>query len=534
MTADTQARTDRWLLVLVGALFAANLLRHATFVPVWDSAQYVDCLLDAVNSGSPRALNCFKHPTAAYMAVLALPQFVFKGSVVALHVTNVLLGLVALAAFHSIARRLAPARFDALLATACFAFLPMFGAQLLDPTPDFGVLVFLLLFVALLAADRIVPATLVGVALVLSKESGMLLYGVTIVSFAIAWAPGNPGLATLRARLPRLALLVLPVLAAAAFVFGGPKEPGAGGGLWNGLTPAQALAMMLRLDFDKHSGSQAAALFVMSFSWLPTSFVALWLATSPTRRPLRLDDDRRLLLALGLILGLGLFVLTRFPTFSHPRYILGLFPFLLLLFARALSSLVRHERLRRLVAACVLVLFALSNARTLDPVSRELWGTWTFGERELLRVTGITGECCGHGLDGLVYNQQFTALGALFDATLERLAPAPDDLFLVPRDTNWQILNHVDRASHHRTLRAEGSFHPRVHSVELGPPPPARRYLFLAIPTADPLPALGLASRALQLESNAFVEYDGYRLDFGVFVPRPPPAPRPGDSAPRP
>ncbi len=530
MTADAP-RLERLLVAGTCLVFAAWMLAHATFVPLWDSGQYVDCLMDAVQAGSWGGLNCFKHPTVAYMAVLALPQRAFPGSLLALHAANTLLGVAALLLFHSVSRRVSRGPVDGALVTASFAALPILGANLLDATPDFGVMVFLLAFVAALAAGRAVAATAAGLMLVMSKESGMMLYGVTVLAFLAAYAPGLVMRRNVLALALRWSPLVLPVLAAAAFLFGGPKDPKGGGGLWNGLGPVQAIGMMMRVDLDRHLGSQAAALFVLSFAWVPSALVALWGAVGLTRlggsRP---SPGRRLSIALALLLFGGFVVLTRFPTFSHPRYLLGLYPVLVLVFGRALAALVLDDRVRRATVAGVIALFLASQVRTVDPVSKALWGTWRFGEHELLRMTGISGECCGYGLDGLVYNLEFVRLHELVDDLLADLRPdLARDLLLVPRDANWFVVNRLDPATLRRTVDPRRSVRPKVRSVEQGPPPPGHaRYLFLALPTADPAPAARLLGGAFRLGETRSAERAGYRVDAAIFLPAR------GDSAPVP
>lgn len=531
MIADAP-RTERWLLVTTCLLFAAWMMSHAAFVPMWDSGQYVDCLMEAVQAGSWRGLNCFKHPTLAYMSVLALPQLVSPGSVVVLHATNTLLGIAALLLFHSLSRRVSRTPVDAALVTAAVAALPMFGANLLDATPDFGVMIFLLAFVAALAADRVFAAMFAGLLLVMSKESGMMLYGVAVLSFLAAYAPGHVTRRNAFVYALRWSPLVAPVLAAAAFLFGGTKAPGGGGGLWNGLGPMQAVGMMMRLELDRPLGSQAAALFVMSFGWLVSAFVVLWLpvAAATWRRSETELPGRRLAIALACLLFGGFFILTRFPTFSHPRYLLGLYPVLLLVFGRAVAVVVLDQRMRRALAVIVVGLLAASQVRTIDPVSKSLWGTWRFGEHELLRVTGLSRECCGYGLDGLVYNLEFVRLHELVDDLLADLRPDPvRDLVLMPRDANWFVVNRLDPETLRRTVHPRRSVRPKVRSVELGPPPPGfARYVFLALPTVDPMPAARLMAGAFRVGETRSAERDGYRIEAAVFL-----APQ-GDTAPAP
>jgi hypothetical protein len=116
---------------------------------------------------------------------------------------------------------------------------------------------------------------------------------------------------------------------------------------------------------------------------------------------------------------------------------------------------------RRTLLGTLTVLALVSTVRTIDPVSRWLWGTFRFGDRSMLLMTSVTRECCGAGQDQLAYSLEFTALsGLLGDVTS---AEVRDSIaIVVPPRVTWQLAGALDSASHRPTIALERAFIPLV------------------------------------------------------------------------
>src|SRR5205823_8781470 len=114
---------------------------------------------------------------------------------------------------------------------------------------------------------------------------------------------------------------------------------------------------------------------------------------------------RGLFIALSLVLLV--YVVTRFRFTNGARYVLLVSPFLILAFYHALLSLTRRSLTRVLyLATCALLVF-VSNFRTIDIVSRTIFGTFPFGSHQMLNTTSLAG---GLRLDSIVYNLEFLEL----------------------------------------------------------------------------------------------------------------------------
>jgi hypothetical protein len=213
--------------------------------------------------------------------------------------------------------------------------------------------------------------------------------------------------------------------------------------------------------------------FVVGFLWIPSALIAadagigaVRAAARRTPRPVPGANGALVAFVLAITAALT-WVLTRYVTFSNARYYLPVYPLLLIAAFCALVRLRVPRRAREGVFATVTVLLAISATRTIDPVSRRLWGTFRFGDRDLLHVTAITGECCGYGRDQLTYNLEFTALADVQDAVYIRLRPTDSTVFVVHDKANFYTVGQLDAHSRRRTLRRAGVVRPAVTPASL-------------------------------------------------------------------
>ena len=470
----TPARLEQLGLLAALALYAATVLAYLDFVPIWDGLAYSrDCLVKAVTGPfSLMSFNCFAHPTMAYVLLLALPQYLDPGNVALLHLTNMLLGMVSIVALHFVLRRLLPAKQlwpERVLVTAIYAGLPLFLANTLNMTPDFGVLVFFLLTLALLLHRRLALAAAAGVLLVFSKEVGVLLYGVMLASFCYFYVARAQlaGREKLRALLGRWPLGIAPVLFVSFYVY---KATVAGPLLWTAsetAKPANLLRAFTSFSLlDLSFLGNVRGIFLLNFNWiltLPVAALVIWRVVqfgcglrrgAPSHAPAR---------ELGYVLTLFFVVfllLTRFPTYINLRYMLPVYPLLLLFFIHALCVFLRNHKLRVALLAVTLVLIFASNFWTFDPLSKKAYGTFRFGSREMINMTRTTGECCGYGRDQLVYNLQYTRLDSVMTKIFQHLKPRASEVYLAHsgfRDietpqADFYLVGTIHNKSYTRTL----------------------------------------------------------------------------------
>ncbi len=118
------------------------------------------------------------------------------------------------------------------------------------------------------------------------------------------------------------------------------------------------------------------------------------------------------------------FALTRFASYANSRYLLPVIALSLVPLFAALQAL----RLGAPVATRHTD-GAVPPARRIEPendrshLASRTYGTFAFGDHEMLRMTSITHECCGSGRDQLVYSPEFTNLERLMSDALESIVP---------------------------------------------------------------------------------------------------------------
>lgn len=495
----TQEARDPWWRrhgpVLVGAAaMLALLLPRGEYVPIWDGRIYADCVIDAALEPpwELSRLACAGHPTLGWALPHALAQRLSPGSTWLLLVVNLGFALVGLQAFHRWMRRVFPApshRAGVGLMTVALAVHPTVLASTLQPNPDLGVYAFSLAAFAALAERRLAAATLWGTALALSKETGAMLWGIALAveALTITRGPGSVSerLQALRARLT----MVTPLLALGAWM--AHRALIARPVLWTPVAdaPSHILHDFLSLSLDDRVFHASLALTaVMSFAWLAALPVVVDLARRAwawvfreALPPVDGADPRALGDALAMA-ALAALALTRYRTFANPRYFLPLHPLLLLASYAALCRPRVSLGLRRAVPAALAALFAASCVRTIDPLSRAVFGTFSVGQREMLFVTRIPRECCGYGRDQLVYDLEFTRFDELLQRALVDLRPDARRRVAWSHDADWFIGGAIDRRTGRRTLRREGVDELKplyVEALLAQPPPPGTEEVIL-------------------------------------------------------
>jgi len=408
----------------------------------------------------------------AYVLLTALPQYLDPGNVALLHVTNMLLGLGSIVAFFFLLRKLFPGQdrwHERLLVTALYAGYPLVLANTLNMNPDFGVLVFFVICLCLLVHERVALAALAGAFLVFSKEPGVLLYCCALGCYGVYFVGRSklPAKHKLRA-LVKLWPLVLPVVLFLGFYV--YKAQAAGPVLWTASDAAQPKNLLraftsLSLTTPEFLG-YARGILLINFNWIMTLFVAALLVVRAAqfllgmRREAPVHCHHR---DLGFCLAmffLTFFFLTRFPTYTNLRYVLPVYPLLMIFFYHALCVFMGSRKLRLVVLGATFVVSYGSSFVTFDPVSRWAYGTFKFGAHDMLRMTG-TGECCGHGRDQLVYNLQYTRLDEVTTKILQDLKPTKETAILAHSgfrnvatpQADFQLLSGtVEKGTYQRTL----------------------------------------------------------------------------------
>jgi hypothetical protein len=477
------------------------------------------------------SLRCAGHPSQAYLGLQALVQRLDLGSPLLLHAVDAALLALAALALARLLRRCFPAAAlapERALVVAALLVDPAVLSGVLHVNVDTGVFAFLACAAAAVVEDRRWLAAACGLLASFCKETGAVLYAALAAAWVLTTLLPDPvprplrnallvapvaGLAAVvalpstlwgtpvavvvclaaalgAARLvhgrpwcgaelrataaravPLLPLLAPPALYAAYLAWRSllPQE----GALWVGATGGDVIGALLVPQVGPIARTYLALLFVVNFHWLAAAPVAADLLVG-ARRLARGAPARAVpgaahqpLLFLGVFCALAVYLVTRFQTLVMARYMVPVYPYV---FAVALAALLRlgvPAAPRRAALGALVALLAWSGPRTVDPVSRALFGTYRVGRHELLWINSFAGTCCGHGLNQAIYNLEFLRFEQLMQRALDRLHPARERMLVLPGPADWLSIGPLDRGSQRRLWCADAAIPPVLRAQDL-------------------------------------------------------------------
>jgi hypothetical protein len=501
------------------------LASRANYIPTWDGRIYADCIVDAgARHLALPTLRCVDHISHAYMLFAGAIQMLSPGSFPLMLLANAILYLIACAAFYRLAALAFPAEehtTERALLTAVFAAQPAILASVVQPNIDMPMLPSFLWGTVFVIRRRWVPLVLVGLALVATKESGVLLYATLVFAFTIAMVfphPSSPR-SPIRALL-RLTPAAIPFIAFAAYIAYRTSLPNQTV-IWSGGTTEEPILRQFLIPrVDKYFINYCVMMFVLSFAWITTAVVGVDLVVGVVRKlrkepPRPVSGGKRRIVRFLVVLWIVTMIsLTRFTTWGNTRYFLAVFALTPVALYASLVRLGVTPTLRRWAVAAVAILMLLSTVRTADPISRAVYGTWSFGDHGLLRMTRVTHECCGSGRDQLVYNLQYTFLG---DLTSDATSALADDstAVLIPRRMNWYVLGPLNRSTHSRTLRRQNVVEPLLYEVDTLTALPASptHAIYIGLPNGDLVAGLRSIGQLYEIGPPTQMQRGGYWLN---------------------
>ncbi len=521
----------------VATLVALALVAaHADFVPLWDGRFYAECVIDAAKNGlRPQWLRCAGHPSHAYVLLAGFARWLAPNGTLSFVVVDSLLFAAASLGFYRLMRLALPAReleVERAQATAVFMLQPSFLASVVQPNLDLPVLAGFVWCIVTLIERRWVWTIVVGLAMAFSKETGVLVYGVAVVCYVvwcIARAP-RPWRAR-AAAVGRMAPLAIPLVVFGAYVLVYVVLQPRSAAVWTGETSRAAMARQFVVPrFDAVTAAYLAMIFVLNFVWIPTLAIAADLGTA-----LRARLTRSVRTASGLDSGIVGFLalvtigvvyfLTRFATYTNARYLLVAVAMVVAMLVIALVRLPISPAFRRGLLAAYAALLVVSALRTVDPVSRLVFGTFSVGSHEMLSMSSITKECCGPvGRDQLAYSLEFTVFDDLLTEALQATTGDVDSLtFVLPDSSDWYVVERFDRTSRRRTLDERNTRDPWVMvastAISSRVRPPAKAW-YLALPNQDFADGLRKLATMYAIGPGRRVERRGYAMDIYPLVLR--------------
>jgi hypothetical protein len=463
----------------IAMLFLAVLWPYRNYVPIWDGRVYADCAIHAAEQGlSLTSLRCAGHPSQGYAFFLAASQLGAPGDTVLLHLTDIMLGLLAIASFRVVLARVFPGemhRRSLDVVTLAAAMHPVLLSTLLQVNVDFGVYVFFFAALAALMSGYVQLTILFGALLCFSKETGVLAYGLMLAlhaAFTMRVASGS-----MRERVERLLPLVptlIPLALFAVYVLTWHEtrvEPV----IWKHGWQKTTIDGFNFFDLsDPIVLSYAAGIFVLGFGWVVTAIISADFFAGATRMAKRLPGrmvegaNANALAFVTVLTGALTYVLTSFRTWSNLRYFALLYPLILLLGYAALVRLRVPVLVRNGVFVALVLLFFVAQTRSIDPVSQRVYGTFSAGQKPMYRMSSITNEYHGPGRDELVYNLEFTGYHDVQNAFFARLPMTDSTAIATSNTVGLKLFAPLDWGTRRRTLRPTSIIRPRyTDEIEL-------------------------------------------------------------------
>lgn len=521
---------------IMGVLLLTVLL-HLKFLDVsqiWDGYIYFAELLKAIRETRSwqnflHYFNIAGHPTMGYMFLMAIGQLIDYGNPVLLNVSNLLLLLLAVWAFYKILLHFSPEEDDRpemLMITLLFSLNPvLFGASIFFNV-DFPVAVFLVCVLYAILYEKYFLAGFFGLLLVFSKETGIILYGGIITLCVIvpllprlfpSLQPYVPSACMMLFR-EQLSSVILKVIGVAL-----PLPLSLYYWLIYNRTGNWIGGPIVSIGWD--SNIALTRLFQMScinFQWLLSlcillALIRICVAKENVCKGLSDWKVKSYYLWALLILWGGFVVMNLFlKTFTNVRYVLPAIIFLILFFSLALKKLIISRGLRIAIIAVITVLTGWQIFQTVDPVSRAFFGTIPFGNHPLLKMTSVTGECCGRaGRDQLVYNAEFAMIPRLIDRLYAELPLTGEANIILHPLGNFNIFTPVDAVSRQRTMQYDNAFFPHIYGfgqILRGVLPATGYYVHLPW-MEDAKKELDFVQRFFTVQDKKVIAINGYSLD---------------------
>jgi hypothetical protein len=263
-------------------------------------------------------------------------------------------------------------------------------------------------------------------------------------------------------------------------------------------------------------------MFGMNFQWLLSlcilfALIRIGFAKGNVWKYLYDCKGSRYYSAALILLWVGFVVMNLFlKTFTNVRYVLPAIIFLILCFSLSLKKLIINRGLRIAMIAVITFLTGWQVFQTVDPVSRAFFGTAPFGNHPILKMTSVTGECCGRaGRDQIVYSSEFAMIPRLLDKLYAEIPLTGESNIIVNPLANFNIFTPVDAVSRKRTMKSDSTFFSHVYGFERivrGDLPERGYYIYMPW-MEDAKKELDFVRYFFDVQDKKVIDIHGYSLD---------------------
>ncbi len=506
------------------AIFFLLIAPYFFSLPVWDGQNFYDCIRGAAHEPFEwRYFLCYAHPTILFIGLFAIPEYLFPGSVFMTHLLMFSLGAASIVAFSFLCRRIFPraSRVVRMLSVLLYSVQPIIVSNVIDFNFDSGVTFLFVIFLTLLVYGKEKWAACIGLLMVFTKESGVLLYALGLLAYWIFSVRREHRFFkdAFRSGLRRFWFIV-PLFA--YFVHTQWQDYLGNSVLHENIPPSTILHSLLSFDLlHERFRLFLIEILVFQFAWFQTltilCAVALWFWKRDinTSKPFAHSPW---LGAVAFLYILGIYLFTRYVPWNNVRYMMPLLPLGILLFTASCIALGRGRRISQMLLSVAVALSGVAMFRSVDPVSLAFLKTFPFGSHKLYAL-GLYDGCCLFGRDQLIYNLEYRKLFSLQDLAFARIRPTADTVISFPRDAEGSHRALLHPTTFRRTWD-QNSLLPMYVSIDdvLGMSRLPPEFYFIDLPNLPADEGKKRVEEKYDIASFEAIERGGYSIGLTKYV----------------
>jgi hypothetical protein len=500
------------------ATFSLLKLFFLDAVPRWDSAVYYHALLKSMNHfdftfNSFLNFNWYNHPSMGFGLITSLFQFLTPYNIYMLNIGSLILGLMGIISFYYLSLYLfgKALKKEVLFLTTLFSINPLFFGVSTAYLPDFGVIVFFLAAIASFFHKRHILSLLFFLLLVFSKETGVYVYTLFVLFygfFVILHEIKN-------IKIDKLYNFLLNIIPGIIYFFYLLYTKGAH---WTAGKPIVfSLDCFFCFSFQPtHFVQNWYVMFILNFSWVLSIIILIFILkklflkrNNLVNNNLKINEFKSLVYTfLGFIFFFMVFVIYIIPSYMTISIV-----FLLIIFYNALLNIVRNSRYRIILLSIIAILFFAQNLKNIDFFSQKIFGTFTFGNHEVIKVASE------YSCDGLIYNTEYVNIDRLINRFHKDFQISKDDNIIIGA-SYWHSFYlggggyelYIDTDTLLKTFDRESGFLPNIFILQKTVNYPDKAY-YLKFPWLETNDEnLAIIKLIYNIEQKDEVEKNGYKL----------------------
>ena len=517
------------LIFILGCLVLLTpLINLYDFYPIFDGGWLLTSVLgSADHSLNWRFLNWGDHdPAFFYLGLLAIPQYLFGFNILWIHLVNFLLLLLFLYGVFALSGLTTTdtSKRERVLFTLAVASIPAIWASVFNPSLNFGAMVFGTWLLIFFMRNKEWGILFAGTALCFSQETGILVYALSSVVYALTLF-----FKTYKKRIKllkvfyKLFIAAIPGILLILYTVFSENGSSLTNGKANTLCWTQKTGWLFFFSSNCESKSVQNYVFNIFILNFQSIFTLLILVTTSfclikliTKRINITKDNFSSFSWIFIVFVIWLYAITRCPLFNNPKYVLACISLLpSLAFALTVYALTSQHTLRCVLWVVIIAVLQASIWSSIDPLAKRYYGTFSFGKHEMYKMTSTSNECCGYGIDQLLYNLEFTNIHYITNQIVKDLKDK-NLLVLATSLLSW-TLDHFDSEGN-RKLRPKEHLQLVANEPKfIITKPEITELAHIEYPFFSNSDAIKLIEQDFELKNSALFERDGYNYKVNYY-----------------